>query len=219
VLALGSGVALSSIAGNGGFAVTATRIAASERWYRVALSCVVIVTLSSSLLAFALYVILNPVNGLLSQLGMIFSLADSFLGLIVRACSFVRLHLYLSSRDAGADLIPGEQLSNFVGTIAATTENIGGISFGIGSCLFFYLFFKSRFIPRMISLLGLPASVIWTVFYFAGLVFPQRHSLFQQICFPPMAIAEIVTGAYLLLFSVGKGRTTLAIPTAPALDV
>ena len=49
-------------------------------------------TLSSTLLAFALYVTLKPVNSLLAQLGMIFSLADSFLALIVRMCSFVRLN-------------------------------------------------------------------------------------------------------------------------------
>jgi hypothetical protein len=90
--------------------------------------------LSSTLLAFALYLTLKPVNPLLAQLGMIFRLADAFLGLIVRMCSFVRLHLYLSSRDAGSGLISGELLSNFVRTIAATTENIRGISFGIGYC-------------------------------------------------------------------------------------
>jgi hypothetical protein len=214
ILALGSGVVLSKIGCNGSFAETATRIAASERLYRVALSSVVVVSLSSTLLAFALYVTLKPVNPLLAQLGMIFSLADAFLGLIVRMCSFVRLHLYVSARDAGSGVIPGEMLSNFVRTIAASTENIGGISFGIGSCFFFYLFFTSRYIPRMISVLGLAASVIWTCFYFAGLVFPERHGLFQYICFPPMALGEVATGLYLMLFAVGKGRTTLAVPSA-----
>jgi hypothetical protein len=136
ILALGSDVILSRIAGSGSFAETAIRIAAFERAYRVALSCVVIVSLTSLLLAFALYVTVKPLNSLLAQLGMIFSLADSFLGLVVRMCSFVRLHLYVSARDTGSGLIPAELLSDFVRTIAATTENIGGISFGIGSCLF-----------------------------------------------------------------------------------
>lgn len=45
-----------------------------------------------ALLAFALYVTLKPVNSLLAQLGIIFSLGDSFLALMVRMCSFVRLH-------------------------------------------------------------------------------------------------------------------------------
>ena len=107
IVAIGGGAIPSNIAGNGTFAETAARIAASEQLYRVALSSVVIVTLSSALLAFALYVTLKPVNSLLAQLGMIFSLGDSFLALIVRMSSFVRLHLYISSRCAGAGSITG----------------------------------------------------------------------------------------------------------------
>jgi hypothetical protein len=49
-----------------------------------------IATLSSTLLAFALYVTLRPVNRLLARLAMIFSLEDSFLALIVRMSGFVR---------------------------------------------------------------------------------------------------------------------------------
>lgn len=48
-------------------------------------------------------------------------------------------------------------------------------------------------------MLGSVASVIWTGLYFASLVFPGHHTLFQYICFPPMALAEIVTGFYLML--------------------
>jgi Domain of unknown function (DUF4386) len=184
-VAIGSGAIVSNITGNGTFVETASRIAVSEPLYRVALSSVLVVTLSSTLLAFALYVTLKPVNNLLAQLGMIFSLGDSFLALLVRMCGFVRSHLYISSRTAGTGSATAEPLSNLVRTIAGTTENIEGISFGIGSCLFFDLFFKSRYIPRVISVLGFVASVIWTSLYFASLVFPERHSLFQDICFPP----------------------------------
>src|SRR5271170_3996539 len=56
VIAIGGSAILSNIAGNGNFAETAARIVARERLYRVALSMVLIVTLSSTLLAFALYV-------------------------------------------------------------------------------------------------------------------------------------------------------------------
>jgi hypothetical protein len=213
LLAIGGGVVLSRIAGGGGFAETAARVAASERLYRAALASILVVTLSSTLLAFALYVTLRPVNRLLAQLGMIFSLGDSFLALAVRMCGFVRLHLYLSAQAAGAGSATAEPLSELVRTIAATTENIGGISFGIGSCLFFYLFFQSRYIPRLLSALGLLASAIWTSLYFASFVFPEHHTLFQYICFPPMALSEIATGLYLLRFAVDTERKTLIVKT------
>ena len=202
ILALGSGFVLSHIAGSGTFAETTKRIAAWEHSYRAALSVVVIVGLSSVLLAFALCATLRPVNRLLAQLGMIFWLGDSFLGLVVRMCSFVRLHLYISSQTVGVETVSAEALADLIRSIASTTENIGGISFGIGSLLFFYLLFKSRYIPRLLSFLGLVASTIWTILYFTNLIFPEQHALFQYICFPPMAMADVITGFYLILFGV-----------------
>jgi hypothetical protein len=202
ILAFGSGFILDRIAGNGTFAETANRIAASEHLYRAGLSIVVIVTLSSAVLAFALYATLRPVNRLLAQLAMIFSLGDSFLAMVVRMSSFVRLDLYTSAQNAAGGTISAEALSDLMRSIAGVTENIGGISFGIGSLLFFYLFYKSRYIPRVLSALGLAASVIWTCLYFATLVFPERHALFQYICLPPMALADVITGLYLMLFAV-----------------
>ena len=202
VLALGSGFMLSRIAGSGTFAETAKRIAASEHLYRAALSAVVIVSMGSALLAFALYVTLKPVDRLLAQLAMIFSLGDSFLALIVRMCGFVRLHLF---NTAGGATVAAETLADLMRSIAATTENIGGICFGTGSLLFFSLFFKSRYIPRAISGLGLAASVIWTGLYFASLVLPEQRTLHQKICFPPMVLTDVLTGFYLMLFAVKTG--------------
>ena len=203
VLALSADIIVSSVAPDGTFAETTRRIAASQHLYRAGLSAVVIVSLSSTLLAFALYATLKPVNSLLAQLAMIFCLGDSFLALVVRMCSFVRVRLYLSSQLAA------QSLADLIRTVADTTEDLGGICFGIGTLLFFFLFFQSRYIPRALSALGLFASAIWTIAYFANLVFPEQHALLQHISFPPMALAEVFTGFYLMLFAVkteGRGQ-------------
>lgn len=193
---------LSRIAGSGTFAEAATRIAGSERLYRVGLTSGVIEILSGVLLFFALYVTLKPVNSFLAQLAMIFSLVDSALGALVRICDFVRLHLYISAHAAVAGTLTAQASADLMRSIAIATESIGGIFFGIGSVLFFYLFFKSRYIPRILSALGLFASVIWTVLYFANLVFPEQHRVFQYICFPAMAVAEVTAGFWMMLFAV-----------------
>jgi hypothetical protein len=101
IVALGGGLILSHVVGNGTFAETAKRIAGSEHLYRAALSTMVIATLTSALLAFALYATLKPVNSLLAQLAMIFSLGDSFLALVVRMCSFVRVQFCISAQSGG----------------------------------------------------------------------------------------------------------------------
>jgi Domain of unknown function (DUF4386) len=202
IMALGSGFILSRIAGTGTFAETAKRIAGSEHLYRAALSTVVIVSLSSAILAFTLYVTLKPVNSLLAQLAMIFSLGDSFLALVVRACGFVRLQFLISPQTVRAETVSAEAFSDLIRSLAGATENIGGISFGIGSLLSFYLFLKSRYLPRNLSALGLAASAIWTCLYFANFIFPEHHTVFQSICLPPMALADVITGLYLMLFAV-----------------
>ena len=205
VVALGSGLILSHVAGSGTFAETAKRTAASEHLYRMGLATALIVSLGSIVLAFALYATLKPVDSLLAQLAMIFSLADSFLALVVRMCGFVRVPLYLSAQPPGAGTVPAQALADLMRSIAGVTENIGGISFGIGLLLFFYLFFKSRYIPRALSALGLAASAIWIALYFASLVFPAQRALFLYICFPPLVLADVITGVYLILFGVKTG--------------
>lgn len=211
MVALGSGVILSRVAGNGNFVETGRRIAASERLYRVALSAAVIVSLGSAVLAFSLNATLHAVDSFLAQLAMIFSLADSFLALVVRMCSFVRLHLYLSVQPDAAGIATAQAFGDLVRTVASTTENLGGICFGIGSLLFVYLFFKSSYIPRALSVLGVLAALIWVVLYFASLIFPEHHALFQRICFPPMLLADVLTGLYLLSFAVKT-----SVPHQPA---
>jgi Domain of unknown function (DUF4386) len=202
IAALAGGLILSHVAGSGDFDETAKRIVASGHLYRLGLSIAVIASFGSALLAFTLYATLKPVDSLLAQLAMIFCLGDSFLALVVRMCGFVRVQLYVTPQTDGAGMITVQTLVDLMRKIGGTTENLGGISFGIGSLLFFYLFFKSSYIPRILAALGLLASVIWTGIYFANLVFPEEHSLFQLICFPPMALAEVITGIYLMLFTL-----------------
>jgi MFS family permease len=202
IAALAGGLILSHVAGSGDFDETAKRIVASGHLYRLGLSIAVIASFGSALLAFTLYATLKPVDSLLAQLAMIFCLGDSFLALVVRMCGFVRVQLYVTPQTDGAGMITVQTLVDLMRKIGGTTENLGGISFGIGSLLFFYLFFKSSYIPRILAALGLLASVIWTGIYFANLVFPEAHSLFQLICFPPMALAEVITGIYLMLFTL-----------------
>jgi hypothetical protein len=153
LIAFVGGSILSRVAGNGTFAERSARIAASERLYRVGLCAVLIATLSSTFLAFALYATLRPVNRFLAQLAMIFSLEDSFLALIVRMSGFARVHLYVSAQ--GGEAITAQQLVDLLRTMGGTMENLGGTCFGIASGLFYYLFFKSRYIPKFLAALGM----------------------------------------------------------------
>lgn len=191
-----------SIPARGTFAEIGEKIRASEHLFRLEPTSLVVEFLSAAVLAFALYVTLKPVNSLLALLAMIFYLQDVVLGHVVQMCSFVTLHLYTSSQTVKAGVVPAQALVDLMRSIAGATENIGGICFGIALLIFFYLFFKSRCIPTILSAFGLFASATWIVLYFARLIFPEQRALFLVICFPLMGLALVITGVWLTLFAV-----------------
>src|SRR5438552_8471367 len=198
ITGLAGALTISHIVGSGTFAETAKRVLASEHLYRVALSSELIETLSALLLAFALYVTLKPVNKLLAQIAMYWRLGESFIGGVGMIVGFVRLRLYTSPQSIGA--LGSDQAQALVGLTrdaGFAAYNISAIFFSIGSILFFYLFFKSRYIPKILSAFGVFASVVVTVICFAGLIFPE-YAATLHYGWASMAIAEVTTGFWLM---------------------
>ena len=56
---------------------------------------------------------------------------------------------------------------------AQVTLELSGIFFGMGSLLFFYLFFVGRLIPRVLSLFGVAASVLIPLVCLVKLIVPR----------------------------------------------
>jgi len=195
-------ITISHIVGSGTFAETAKRVLASEHLYGVALSSELIEALSIVLLAFALYVTLKPVDKLLAQIALYWKLGESFISGVMMIFGFLTLRLYSSPQSFGA--LGAEQSQALVGLTddaASVAFNIQAIFFSIGSMLFFYLFFKSRYIPRILSAFGVFASVIVTIICFGSLIFPE-YAATLQYGWVPLAIAELITGFWLMIFAV-----------------
>jgi hypothetical protein len=192
----------SHIVASGTFIEKAQRVVASEHLYRFALSSELTETLSAALLGFALYVTLRPVDKFLAQLAMYWRLGESFVGCVGIVFGFVELGAFTSSQPSGTlSSEHGQALVDLARHAGVATYNIAALCFGIGSLLFFYLFWKSRYIPRMLSALGLFASVIVPIMCFGSLVFPE-YSTILKYGWASMALAEITTGIWLMLFAV-----------------
>jgi hypothetical protein len=193
---------ISRIIGFGSIVETARRVAASEHLYRVALCSELIECVSVVLLAFALYVTLRPVNQLLAQIALYLKLGESFISGVMMIFGFMTLRLYTSPQSFGA-LGTGQTqaLMDLVGHATSDAYNIQAIFFSIGSVLFFYLFFKSRYIPRILSAFGVFASISVTITCFASLIFPE-HAATLQYGWAPIGLAELITGFWLMIFAV-----------------
>jgi Domain of unknown function (DUF4386) len=200
---------ISSIIGSGTFSEIAKRVVASQHLYRVALCSELVETLSALLLAFALYVSLRPVDKFLAQLAMYWRVAESLIGTVGVIFGFVKLRLYISAQAGtfGADQSQG--LMVLLQQVGIAAHNIGAMCFSIGSLLFFYLFYKSRYIPRLLSATGVIASVVVTIICFGSLIFPEQAPKLQY-GWAPMAIAEVGTGIWLMIFAVPER----AVPTS-----
>jgi len=182
-------IASSKIAGSGSFAEQAKRIAASEHLYRLALSLELVETMSALLLGFALYVTLRPVNELVARLAMFFRMAESIAGAVGMMFAFARLRLYLDGTESVVGFTLGAGNASY---------NISALFFGVGSILFFYVFSRSTIIPKMLSIFGIISSLIVPVICFGDLIFPE-YAAKLQYGWAPMALAEVVTGIWLMV--------------------
>jgi hypothetical protein len=182
----------------GNFAETAHRIVGSELLYRIGLSSGLLSSLCTVFLAMGLYVAVKPIDNNLALLALLFRLAEATLGGVLSILSFSELKLYIDADYTNA--FAANQLSVLV-HLHSGAYNIGAICFGIGSILFFYLFLKSTYIPKVLSALGLFASVLMLIVCFASLISPQ-HAKMLQLGWSPMFVAEISVGLWLLFKGV-----------------
>ena len=191
-------VITSSIEGGGGFAATAGRVGASELVYRVGLCLSLLGSMSTIALAIGLYVTLKPVDGNLALTALLFRSAEAVIGAVGIVGAFATLQIYLAANHAAAFDANQLHALTVLHPLAVSTD-VAAIFFCTGSTIFFYLFFKTQYIPRMLSGLGVFASVLYLAMWFANLVAPGLPGLVQVIGSIPILIAEVGTGLWLLI--------------------
>jgi hypothetical protein len=195
-----AGVAIvSRISGNGNFVDTALRIASSETLYRIGLLSGVVGDLSTILLAIGLYVTLKPVDGNLAMTALLFRLVESAIGAVVIVLGFATLQIYLDANHATAfDASRLGSLADLVARTSAAGTEVSVIAFSVGSTIFFYLFRRSGYIPRILATWGLLGSLLCFVAFAASLVVPQYSDFLTGIGGLPIGIAEPVVGLWLV---------------------
>jgi uncharacterized protein DUF4386 len=193
-------VIVGRISGSGSFLDTAHSIAAWETLYRIGLLCGLVGNLSTILLAIGLYVTLKPVDGNLAMTALLFRLAESTIGGMVVVFGFATLQIYLGANHAtasGANELG--LLADLVSRTSAVGTEVSVTFFCVGSTIFFYLFLRSAYIPRILSMWGMLASVLCMIAFFGSLLLPQSSDLLTGIGGLPIGIAEPVVGLWLLI--------------------
>ena len=186
------------ITGSGDFTQRAQRVVASEQLYRTALVSMTIGWILIVFLAFSLYVTLKLVNKRLAKLALFVEICQASVGAVTVMFSFATLWFYTSAPALNS--FQPMQLQSLV----AVTQKAAGSGFqismmflGVGSTIFFYLFYKSGVFPKAFAAFCAFASVVLFIGSVGILLFPQYERTLL-IGWGPMGVAEVGT-AFLLM--------------------
>jgi hypothetical protein len=209
VLALDiSGVVIgSAVSGSGSFADVSQRILASETLYRITICLALGGSLATVMLAVGLYVTVRPADPNLALMALVFRVAEAAIGGVGIALAFSVLQVRLATGHSNAFDV--NQLGALADLFSHGDPNthVGAIFFCFGSTIFFYVFLKSGYIPRLMSVWGVFSSVLYAAAWVFGLIVPEGPVAVMAVASIPILIAEVSTGLWLLIAGIKVGET------------
>jgi len=179
---------------------TARNIAASERLFRLGTVSNLITFAGVVILVVAVYVVLKPINRNVALLAAFWRLAECAIFALITLNDFVALRLL-----SGADYLRAfdtQQLQALAYTFVRAHDAgylIGLVFFGLGSTVFSYLSFRSRYIPRGLAAWGIFSSLVVAIVTLAIMVFPSLAAVVIPVYFAPIFIFEVILGFWLLV--------------------
>ena len=179
---------------------TALNILAHQTQFRIALTCFVAYGIGTVVLLTALYVILAPVNQGLALTGALFRLVFAMLWLVAPLNSLAALRL-LGDISYLKVFEPDHLQALARVQLAGSFDDyyVGLPFFGLAATVCAYLWLKSKYIPRGLSIFGVIGSA-WCVFCaIVYLIFPSFARPVNPYWFDsPMALFELIVSFWLL---------------------
>ena len=200
IVVFGNYVLLNPLIVAGDVATTAQNVAAHQTQLRIAAVCFLTYSLGVVVLLSALYVVLKPVNPGLALVGALFRLVFALLWLLAPLNLLAALRLlgnanYLQAFEpnrlqAMARLHLGANFDAYY---------VGLPFFGLAATVCAWLWLKSNYIPRGLSIFGVISSAWCVLCSFIFLVFPHFNKIVNDYIFDsPMAIFELIVSFWLL---------------------
>jgi hypothetical protein len=198
----------STLTVRGDFAQTAANIAANAQQFRIVILFELVSVFGCVVLNVALYELLAPVHRSLARLAAFWRLAESAVYGAITVYAVVVLSL-LSADYATA--FPPSQLHALVRafrTAQSSGFSIAMLFLSLGSTVYVYLLFESRYVPRAISFLGLVMGPIGTIFFVCRIVQPAWVEAVAAAVggLPAIALAALAVIAFpFVLFEIILG--------------
>src|SRR5213079_2434596 len=192
---------------------TARNILAHQTQFRVALTCFIAYGIGSVVLLSALYTILAPVNRSLAFTGALFRLVFAILWLVAPLNSLAALRL-LGDASYLKVFEPDRLQALARVQLAGSFDDyyVGLPFFGLAATVCAWLWLKSKYIPRGLSIFGVIGSAWCVLCAFVYLIFPGFARPVNPYWFDsPMALFELVVSVWLLF----KGLRVIPTSMSP----
>ena len=184
---------------SGNDAVTASNIMANDLLFRIGIASVLILYTSVVVLSLALYIILKPVNKNLALLAMLLRSGEAILGAATVLISFIVLLLL---NDKGySTVFETEQLQALAGlflNVRTAGLDIVLIFVGLGGTVFCYLFYKSKYVPRILATWGIFTYLSMLILAFVSILLPNHPAMIEIVLYALGTFFELIFGFWLL---------------------
>jgi hypothetical protein len=179
------------------FAETARYATENYLLWRVSLLEVGLAWIATGILAFAMYVVLEPIDKRLAQLAMYLRLGASFVGTASMMFRVAGAQLYKASTEG---TFSAEQLRALVSVMkrgGSEGVELAWLFQGAGAALFFLLLLRSRYLPRAIAILGIYGTAVLIPMSAVMFVWPQYITQLKLVGVPGL-LAEVATAVWFL---------------------
>jgi hypothetical protein len=185
----------------GNDAATVDNIMNNELRFRISIASEIIMYVLVVLLAHVLYVILKTVNRNLALLALLWRIGEAIIGAGVAVLTgFIPLLLL-----NGKAVLEQVQLQALVGLflqLRSAGLDVVLIFIGMGGTVFCYLFFTSKYVPRILAVWGMITYLSMLILALVSILSPSLPESVKMIFYAPGGLFEVIIGLWLLIKGV-----------------
>lgn len=187
---------------------TGKNIMVHEFLFRIGISIELIMSMGLVVLGVALYALLKSINKNLALLALAFKLVETAIAVVITLGSFIAI-LAICENNSYLSAYNQDSLQAFAGFMLhkhTVLYSFPMVFLGLDMMLFCYLFFKSRYIPRLLAGFGVLSFALIFIHAVMYVIAPQYASMsISQIVFwGPSGLFEILIGSWLLVKGINR---------------
>ncbi len=197
---------ISSVVGSGSMSDILVNISDNLTLMRLGSVFGLVTSAGIIVLAALLYMVLNKQNKIIAFVALGWWLAEAITLAVSTIGTFALIPLSLEFVEAGAPAASHFQtLGNFLYSgVFQQANNIHMLFYCMGGILWFYLFYRSKYIPRVISVFGLVIESLGLI----GMVLEFFAISTNRLFFYPILPLELVVGLLLIIKGISDGLKT-----------